>query len=239
MTRPNGHDRSNIAAFPGKEERKKRGKPAKPPSEPFLNLPPAAQWLSLAIIATFGLQKALALLAGPEAEGWLIFTFGFVPARYTGELPLGGAAFVAPLTHMFLHGGWLHAGINILSLLAFGAGLEKWTGVRRFLLVYFVSGLAGAVVQLALSPGMVMPMIGASGAISGAFGAMLIEFQRRGHMAGGVRSILPFVLLWVGSTVFFGAFGMPGAEGAISWATHVGGFFTGMAIARFCGKIRT
>jgi membrane associated rhomboid family serine protease len=196
--------------------------------------------LSFAILAVSALQFLLPFVIGQENTNAFIYDFGFVPARYTGALPLGLNGLVAPITHMFLHGGWLHTGANVLSLMAFGAGLEKWVGTRKLLLLFFACGILGAGLQFALSPGLQYPMIGASGAISGLFGAMMIMFHDKGYMGGkrGMAALLPFALLWIGTSVFFGAFGLPGAEGAISWGTHVGGFLAGMALARPVSKLR-
>jgi membrane associated rhomboid family serine protease len=75
------------------------------------------------------------------------------------------------------------------------------------------------------------PLIGASGGISGLFGAVLMMAQQRGQM-GGWRALLPFIAIWILISLFFGYFGMPGAEGPIAWTAHVGGFIAGILIYR-------
>jgi membrane associated rhomboid family serine protease len=170
----------------------------------------------------------------------LTYALAFVPARYTGGLDFGISGVVSPFTHMFLHGGWMHLGVNVLSLAAFGAGLEKWLGARKFLAVYFLSGLTGALCELLWMPRLEAPMIGASGGISGLFGALLVVMYGKGYMGqgSGMQRLLPFVLIWLATTVFFGWFGVPGTGGAaIAWQTHVGGFLAGMMLAKVMARV--
>jgi membrane associated rhomboid family serine protease len=201
------------------------------PREPMVNLPPVVKALCGCLIAVFILQRLLPYVFGAERAMTWIYDFAFVPARYAAGHALTWQAITSPVTYMFLHGGWLHMGVNLLSLMAFGAGLEKWAGGRRVLLVFFGAGLVGVAAQYFAEPLIENPVLGASGAISGLFGALLIEMQRRGHMGdGGLKRVLPFAAIWVLSSMVFGFLGMPGAEGAIAWAVHVGGFFGGMLV---------
>jgi membrane associated rhomboid family serine protease len=127
----------------------------------------------------------------------------------------------------------MHLGVNMLSLMAFGAGVEKWMGARRMLLIFFATGFAGALAQCLVAPHLDAPLIGASGAISGLFGALLVQMNdRKVLQANGRNPLLIFAVLWVVTALFFGWFGAPGAPGPISWATHIGGFVAGMALSR-------
>jgi membrane associated rhomboid family serine protease len=204
--------------------------------EPFLNLPPAVQRLTFVLLLVFAAQEILPFFVGEEKVSAWIYALAFVPARYSQ--PLDFSAFVSPVTHLFLHGGWLHIGINLLSLMAFGAGIETWLGGRRMLLIYFLSGILAALAQYIVAPDMPYPMIGASGAISGLFGALLIQIRERGRLGGGAMKLVPFVLLWVALSLFFGMFGMPGAGGAIAWAAHIGGFLAGLALSRPVARLK-
>src|SRR5271154_2569791 len=91
--------------------------------QPIFNIPPVTLAL---ILINVGVQLLRSLLPDDLDEA-LMLTFGFVPARYFGDIGIEHATWpvwVEPLTYQFLHGGWAHLGINMLSLLAFGAGVE-------------------------------------------------------------------------------------------------------------------
>ena len=117
----------------------------------------------------------------------IILQFGLIPANYTG----GGhdlvSQVVAPLTYQFLHGGWMHLGINMITLAAFGAPVERLLGVRRFILFYLSAGIVAGVIHILFFPGSTDPVIGASGAISGVFGGVLMLMR----YVGSLTSLLP------------------------------------------------
>lgn len=192
-------------------------------SEPAINLPPAVKALCVAMIAAFCIQQ----LISEEMNAQLVTTLGFVPARYSGHADFIWGAAAAPLTYMFLHGGWLHLISNIAMLMAFGAGIEKYLGLKRFLIIFTVSGLVGALGQFLVTPSNDMPLIGASGGISGLFGAVMMLLYRRGALGDSYKSLVPMVAAFVLFSAFFGFFGMPGAEGSIAWIVHIAGFFAG------------
>ena len=197
--------------------------------EAAINLPPAVKALCLILLA---LTAVLQLSSSPVEER-LILEFGLIPARYTGGLPFDWAAVVAPLSHMFLHGGWLHLGVNLGMLMAFGSGIERAVGAKKFLILYFASGLIGALAHFIFMAGDIYPLIGASGAISGLFGAvmMMMKSGQENHGGGGLR-LVPMVVVWVAISVFFGVFGLPGQEGQVAWIVHVGGFLGGLLLLK-------
>ncbi len=205
--------------------------PAAPAAQPVINLPPVTKALCLLLVVCFGVQY---LLPGDLAAR-VVFEGGFVPARYSGDYAFDPAALWSPLTHALLHGGWLHIALNTGMLMAFGAGLEKQRGGRSILFIFTGSVLAGAFAQLVFHPHDVTPMIGASGGISGLFGAALMEMAWRSHgpapLWARLRHLAPFILVWIGISIFFGVFGMPGAEGSVAWAAHIGGFAGGLLLA--------
>jgi membrane associated rhomboid family serine protease len=231
MTKHNGHDDPKIADFLEEQERKAIEKAhivhhAAENKEPAFNLPPVTQALCLLNIGVFLLGKLFPSLMTDEN----MYALSFVPARYFGAEPMGAAGLFSPVTHMFLHAGWAHLLINVATLMAFGAGLEKMMGLRRFLLFYFTTGLCAALAQALADPHMEAPMIGASGAISGLFGGILMMMYAGGFMGRGYRKLLPFVFIWIGISVFFGLFGIPGVDNPIAWVTHIGGFIAGLLL---------
>jgi membrane associated rhomboid family serine protease len=110
---------------------------------------------------------------------------GRVPAGY--EVPLGQGlacvltdqpSWLTPLTSMFLHGGWFHLIGNMWFLWVFGNNIEDAMGHTRFAAFYLLSGLLAATAQVATGPSSPIPMVGASGAISGVMGAYLVLYPR-------------------------------------------------------------
>ena len=137
------------------------------------------------------------------------------------------AADRAPFTYQFLHGGWLHLGINMLTLAAFGAPVERVLGARRFLAFYLSAGIVAGFVHVFFFPNSADPVVGASGAISGVFGGVLILMR----YVGSMPSLLPIAGIWIALNVFFGIVGgTPGAGGdPVAWTAHIGGFVYGLA----------
>jgi membrane associated rhomboid family serine protease len=143
------------------------------------------------------------------------------------------------LTAMFMHGGWLHLGGNMLYLWIFGDNVEHRFGSGVFLVFYLVSGLAATLAQVLLDPGGVVPNLGASGAISGVLGAYLVLFPRN-----RVHAILFYFVVSLPAVVVIGfyivlqfleGFGATmtaeGAAGGVAYGAHIGGFFAGLAMA--------
>jgi membrane associated rhomboid family serine protease len=187
--------------------------------------------------------------AGVRAARDLIFEFGLVPCRLTGECAPGGGLLppaLTVLTSMFLHGGILHVGGNMLYLWIFGKNVEDTLGHARFLVFYFVSGVAAAAAQVALSAASSVPMIGASGAVAGVLGAYLLLFPKAnvltliifGFFVRVVRIPAVFVLgFWFLVQLLSGlatwTAGVPRGEaagGETAWFAHLGGFLAGMTL---------
>lgn len=223
MTNTNGHDDPKVTLFPKASERQVLEKPA---AEPVLNLPVLVRSLCLINIAIFLVMKIFPNILSAEQ----VYALSFVPARYFNNQPIGFDGIFSPFTYMFLHGGWLHLGLNIGMLMAFGTGLEQRMGARRLLLFYILTGLLGALLHTIVYPHMEAPMIGASGAISGLFGGIIMVMYGEGMMGQSYWRLLPFVAIWIGISLFFGIFGMPGTDNPIAWIPHVGGFIAGMLL---------
>src|SRR3977135_3812308 len=132
--------------------------------------PPVVTWMLIATnCLVFLFQNSLSPL---ELEQFLR-DFALIPARYTaglayGELTLGD--FVPMFTMMFLHGGWLHLILNMWTLWLFGPTVEDRLGHGRYLAFYLACGLAAPAAHLGFNPTLVVPALGASGAIAGILG---------------------------------------------------------------------
>ena len=194
--------------------------------ERAINLPPAVMWL-------IGINVAVQLLRsllGEATDNIIILMLGLVPAAYTSSNPDLLSQIAAPIAYQFLHGGWLHLVVNMVSLAAFGAPVERLLGVRRFIFFYLSAGVVAGFVHVLFFPDSVDPVIGASGAISGVFGGVLMLMR----YVGSLSSLLPVAAIWIGLNVFFGIVGgTPGAQGEqVAWVAHIGGFVYGLAAIR-------
>src|SRR5262249_35571098 len=175
--------------------------------------------------------QLLRSLLGEETDNALIQQFGLVPAAYSSANPDLLSQVAAPFTYQFLHGGWVHLVVNMVSLAAFGAPVERLLGARRFVLFYLSAGVVGGFVHVLFFSDSMDPVIGASGAISGVFGGVLMLMR----YVGSLTSLLPVAAIWIGLNVFFGFLGgTPGAQGEqVAWLVHIGGFVYGLAAIRF------
>jgi membrane associated rhomboid family serine protease len=191
-----------------------------------------------------------------------ICQFGLIPGELTGRAltgtstPVGeGLAcavtsrgwvdYVTPVTSMFLHGGWLHILGNAWFLRIFGDNVEDAMGRGRFTLFYLVCGLAAATAQVAIDPASRVPMVGASGAISGVMGAYLVLYPREPIKTLFILVILIRViavpawlilLYWFGLQVLAALPQLTGVEtsasSGVAVLAHVGGFVAGVLLAK-------
>jgi len=166
---------------------------------------------------------------------------GFVPANYFGKpgTEIGISPTLTILTSMFLHGGLLHVAGNMLYLWIFGNNVEDAMGHVRYLLFYLLSGVAAALAMAYIEPNAQVPMVGASGAISGVLAAYVLLFPRaRVTVIVPLGIILyPFAItaIWVIGFWFLlqlisAGLADPNQPGTAWWA-HVGGFAAGLALA--------
>ncbi|HEX6842606.1 MAG TPA: rhomboid family intramembrane serine protease [Stellaceae bacterium] len=205
--------------------------PTPPARQPIFNIPPATQALIVANVVV----HLLRLLLSPASDDALVSLLAFVPGRYTEPGGLGWPALIDPVTYQFLHANFIHLGVNMLALLAFGSGVERRIGGRRMLVFYLICGVASAAVHFAVYPTSLVPIVGASGAISGLFGGVL-RFQFGGE-ASSRRGLWPVVILWIVVNVVLGQAGMPGMEdAAVAWVAHLGGFVTGLLLFNLAAR---
>jgi rhomboid family protein len=156
------------------------------------------------------------------------------------------------LSSMFLHGGWLHIGFNLLFLFVFGPAIEYACGHVRFLAYYLVCGIAGGIAQIAVGPGSHVPALGASGAIAGVLGGYLVSFP-----FASIRTIVPIVIIplfvrlpailvigvWA-ATQFLNGFATISdraaeSTGGTAYFAHIGGFCAGVLLIGLMSKRRT
>lgn len=189
------------------------------PRQPMFNMPPATKLLLAANVLVF----AVMLLLPDSADDAIVTLFGFEPDRYRGWNGPLWVVLADPVTYQFLHGGLTHLAVNMLGLVAFGAGVEQRLGFWRFLVFYLVCGIVGAFTEFAVDPGASDVMIGASAAISGLFGGIL-------RLSAFRRGFWMLVGLWLVLNAVTGIAGV-GAEGEpVAWVAHVGGFFAGLVL---------
>jgi membrane associated rhomboid family serine protease len=185
--------------------------------------------------------------AGRGAAEALVMEFGATPCRLTGSCDRGDfpSPYVTVFTSMFLHGNVLHIAGNMLYLWIFGDNVEDTLGHGRFLLFYLLAGGIAAVAQTVTSPTSTIPMIGASGAVSGVLGAYFLLFPyatiltlvvfgffaRAVHIPAivvlGFWIVLQLINGWL--TVSASAMGR-GETGGVAWFAHIGGFLAGMVL---------
>lgn len=228
-------------------------------SEPIFNVPPVVTAIVAVLAIIHGIRD---VVLTPETDDEVLRLFAFVPLRYGGSdlsdasWPGGVAADAWTfVTYALLHGSWLHLGLNVVWLLAFGTPVARRFGPLRFLGFFALTAAAGALVHL--FAGMPVPVIGASAAISGFMAAsMRFAFAGSGPSSCVGRDdaeayrvpalplmavlrngrVLAFLGVWFGLNLLFGlgSLSIDGGEQAIAWQAHIGGFVAGLlAFAAF------
>ncbi|MDQ3990708.1 MAG: rhomboid family intramembrane serine protease, partial [Actinomycetota bacterium] len=180
-------------------------------------------------------------ITGTAREQAIFFyCHGVVPLEVSQLQPLpevvqacnGKSVIASVFTSMFLHGGWLHIGGNMLYLWVFGNNVEDRMGSVTFLLFYLGAGVAAALAQIGADAQSTIPMIGASGAIAGCLGAYLVMFPR--HKVLTLVPIffflhlmeLPAVLVlgfWFVLQALQGIGALGGDPRGVAWFAHIGG----------------
>ncbi len=172
----------------------------------------------------------------------VFYSLGVVPAVLFGEVMLAPEIAVVPpwasiFSSMFLHGSWMHLLSNMLYLWIFGNNVEDAMGHGRFIIFYLLCGIAAALFQVLPDTGSTIPMIGASGAISGVLGAYLLLYPHAtvlvavplGFFFYTARIPAGFVLvLWFLMQLLSSSFA--NQAGGVAFGAHVGGFLAGMVL---------
>lgn len=182
-----------------------------------------------------------ASLPPPHAET-LVFQYGAIPALLFGraDLPpaidVGIPAYATLLTSMFMHGGWMHLIGNMLYLWIFGNNVEDVMGHARFVVFYVTCGILAALCHALTDPTSTIPMVGASGAISGVLGAYILLFPRAHVLVfmpgiGMMRVAAGVVLgLWFVMQLLSGGMSIGSSGGGVAFFAHIGGFVAGMVL---------
>jgi len=198
--------------------------------------------VTIALIAICVLVYLWQVSLGPRAGQIAVYSFGFIPAVVLEGVTLPAELVRVPpeltlLTSMFLHGSFMHVAGNMLYLWVFGNNIEDVCGHVRFALFYLLCGLVAAFAQALPNPASQVPMIGASGAISGVLGAYLVLFPH-----ARVRVLVPIIFIffttiragwllgfWFAFQLLSG-FSASAAEGGVAFWAHVGGFIAGLGL---------
>lgn len=181
---------------------------------------------------------------GPRIEA-MFFTYGAIPFELMQGVKLGEDSvpiFATLFTSMFIHGGFFHLGGNMLYLWIFGNNIEDAMGRWRFIFFYLLCGIIAAYSHAYFDANSKIPMIGASGAVSGVLGAYIILFPR-----ARVLTVIPlgifFPIMKIRAIYILGFWFVAqsfnaflGAKGGVAWFAHVGGFVAGMVLIFFFKK---
>ena len=140
------------------------------------------------------------------------------------------------LSSMFMHGGIMHIFGNMLFLWVFGDNLENQLGHVRYAAFYIVCGIAAALAQVVLDTDSIIPMLGASGAISGVLGGYLLLFPRRRVRAlifNFLTEVPAFIAvgIWIVYQIVIGYL-TPSGTGGVAYAAHIGGFIAGLVLIK-------
>lgn len=154
------------------------------------------------------------------------------------------STWITPFTAMFMHGGLLHLGGNMLFLWIFGTNVEDSMGRLRFVAFYVIGGLAAIALQVAISPDAAVPTIGASGAVAAVLGGYILLYPRA-RVLTVIFIVFFFTLIeipallvlgfWFAQQVLFGALDLSdptGGGGGVAYFAHIGGFVFGLLAIR-------
>jgi membrane associated rhomboid family serine protease len=229
--------------------------PRTPPREPVFNVPAAVSAL-IAVLVAVHLTRTYVL--DPAQDGQVILLFAFIPIRYAEEARQIGfpggiwAEGWSPFTYALIHGNATHLLFNVVWLAAFGSALARRFGASRFLAFSALASAAGAGAHYLVHPDELIPVVGASAAISAHMAAVSrFMFQAGGPLRANRRDprvwqaeavtlpgifrdrrVLGFLAVWFGLNLLFGLGAVPMAGGeesvSIAWEAHVGGFLFGL-----------
>lgn len=195
-------------------------------------------------IVTYALIALNVLFFFVELSGGdpFIQRWSVVPSRLMAN-PSGD--FLTVFTSMFMHGGWVHLGGNMLYLWIFGDNVEDRFGHAKFAVFYLICGIAATIAQLAFNAGSNIPNLGASGAIAGVLGAYLILFPRgqvRVLMGRGVVPMPALVVIGLWIVLQFingvGSITQSAETGGVAYMAHIGGFVAGLVLTFLFGGRR-
>lgn len=200
--------------------------------------------LTIALIVICSVIFMMQAAAGSAGGQEIVLRFGLIPSVLLGEnrlppeLALNIPAFTL-VSSMFLHGGWMHLIGNMWFLWIFGNNIEDVLGHGRFMVFYILAGLGAALAQILADPGSVIPMVGASGAISGILGAYILLFPHARILTFvflgffittmHIRAVW-FLGIWFAMQALNAAATSGDGGGGVAWWAHIGGFVAGVIL---------
>ena len=204
-------------------------------------------FVTIGLIVVNVLVFVMQMLQPPEAQQQFVFAWGATPHDITTGwdlLPTIPVAWLTLFTSMFMHGGLMHLGGNMLYLWIFGNNVEDRLGHIQFLFFYIIGGLVAALSHVFFDPSSQIPMVGASGAISAVLGAYMLAYPKARvvvlfWIVFFVRFIRVPAILMLG--VWFvmqlsGFFNDMSSEGGgVAWLAHIGGFIAGVVLGFVAG----
>jgi membrane associated rhomboid family serine protease len=224
---------------------------SQPPRQPIFHAPPVVTWLIGTLVALHAVRM---WLPSSLAED-LAYEYGLVPARYSQAFLQSRMAdpgtiweqAIPFVSYMGLHNGWTHLAVNCLFLLAFAPIVARRFGPALFLIFFLACGIAGALTYVAFNWGSPVPVVGASGAISGLMAAALrmLPAQSPWAVPGATplapifsRQILVFsaVLIAINAVMGMTGLNIGGETAQVAWQAHLGGFAAGLLL---CGPFDT
>jgi membrane associated rhomboid family serine protease len=225
--------------------------------------------IAINVIAYFFWQKGGVTLGDPSSQAYLdnLIDYAAIPYEIThpgdqcvftddgqsiscGDVSGQPPTYVTVFTSMFMHGGLLHLGGNMLFLWIFGNNIEDSMGPVRFIVFYLLGGLAALGLQTAIGPDEAVPTVGASGAIAAVLGGYILLYPRA-RVLTVIFIVIFFTLIeipamlvlgiWFVQQLLFGALDLsdPTGGGGVAYFAHIGGFVFGLlAIKVFAERVK-
>lgn len=194
---------------------------------------PYVTWVLIAINVVVFLYE---VLLSEASLSRFLYDYGVIPREISD-----GEGYLSLITSMFLHGGWLHLIGNMLFLWVFGDNVEDVMGHVRYLIFYLLTGVAAGLIQVLTNTDSTVPLIGASGAISGLLAAYIVCFPN-GRVVTAVvfgffitTMMVPAWIMigyWILLQVIQGvvSLGIDADTGGVAWFAHIGGFAAGLVL---------
>ena len=199
---------------------------------------PAFRTATVFLSVLIALAWIIATVLFRENQQQVAFALGFIPARLAGDAVPWAAlpAWLTPFSSAFVHDGFLHVGFNLLIFVFCGLQIERVLGRTGLITLFVVGAYAAAVAQWLTDPMSVIPMIGASGAVSAVIGAYSLSFGRAKRITSSPRvnrwiNVAWLLAAWVVMQLAMGF--LAGMQGLLlATAAHIGGFLAGLLLQR-------
>lgn len=205
-------------------------------------------YFTIGLIVANSLIFLFSIMQGEYGFQLITVQYGFIPVELMSSVELTpqipASAWLTPFTSMFMHGGWMHLIGNMLFLWIYGNNVEDYFGPIKFLLFYFVAGLAATALYTLFSPSSDIPLVGASGAIAGVMGAYIVLHPKAKITVLIIFFFIQFIKLpakvvlgiWFIYQILMSVLGST-SGGGVAWMAHVGGFAFGYLVMRLMVKL--